>query len=743
MKKRTAFGKHNSEAKPASRLKIWAGAALLATAFMAKSSPAYADKEKPEIKFSYVDKEVGVKSLEYLDKEFKTLGEKKFREIYADDVEKIGRSYGAVIDALIEGKSNISEDFLFEIIVPEIRILYDGPVEDAKYNLYNRLGNEESDYYAAVRGNFLEYLAENFSSEKLDRERKINLGYALMYFSRDEVTKLRDELGIEYFARYPPHVLENCLNVFENKGPQEGQKLLLVMGGKDDFNGAFYYYKDLKEFHTEGYDFLIMEVSDSEELYDGWEWFAENMNTAADVMLIRAHGTPKTFQLGGSEFFEMNVLELMVTSYMDLFHLPHRNVSIYNKKRNIIKEDGIILFRSCSTGLFESGIASMISELFKVKTFAPPEPCWLKEFYFDENGLLAKVEYENEYGKVEASIFEPSTGEHGPPLITYLGDVYPNVMKSPFDYMRHSIGGIFSGSSRIHTSVFDQNNHYLGYATKGEDKHFLMSAMYSLRFEIKNLIVGAYFAGNTLSGTSTNVNMYALPWAGKVSEVLAPFMMLAYMPAEDEWNPDRITDFSGGAFLGGRTGWHHGRFEFQGSFGGGYSSAGDFSLIGIIYLRKFFVGDDKYTPVDRFEFIFDGYMSGLHKDIKFMNLSSHLSYRHKNIGGILSAYGGKISDSAYFSGDLELFWLYHYPGYLSTSFGGSWSRINEEWLNVEYQDWYATLNTGAMFSMFKVGVGAGVGTMDGEPHVVLKACISPFGMGLFSEMVYQSVKDLR
>jgi len=739
MKRGVTQEKHRPDRKACNRVKRWAGAALLATACLMHPKASNAEEDKKSHS-SYETSKINAEFIKSLDKEFHKQGEENFREIYKEEIADICSCVSYIEKAL---EAEVSEEFLRTIILSEIKekYLFDNDMIENNYKLFD----PNNSVHPSNKTIILRHIAEKFFPGITEDEKKINIGYALLYLSKDEVTKLREELGIEYFARYPPEILENCFKVLENKKQDEGQKLLFVVGGKGDWNGAFYHYHDLDQFKDKGYDFLIVEVSDSKELEKKLLWFADNMEGPADVLEIRAHGKPDSFQLeesyylGTSKMFLFEITE----SYFDSVqaYKKENEVLIFEKKRKIIKKGGVILFASCSTGKNDYGIAAEVSELLGARSFAPKDDAWISSVGIKFNWMseLIGVEYKNENGVVDTASFYPDYGQKVPPTLADFR-IEPVTLYGPFEYLRQSMGGLFSGSTRLHMSFIDENIQGMGKATKGGNSHFFFSSDYFLRFQIKKLLLGAYFSGNVLSGTSSRMNINALPTVSKLAGLITgPVILVCYLPKEDEKRTDKNMDFSGGAFIGWRTDWNKKLGELQLSAGGGYSSAGDFALVSTLYLRHYNMEENGYIPSGRLELIIDGYVSGIHEGISVLELSSHLNYRYKNIGAILSAYGGKMSNSEYFSGDLELYWIYKYPGYLSNSFGGSWSRLDEEWLKGEFWDIYTTLNTGVMLPTMKFGIGAGIGMAEGEPHFVLNISLTPVALGFISEMAYQSI----
>ncbi len=220
------------------------------------------------------------------------------------------------------------------------------------------------------------------------------------------------ELGIEFFERFNPKILENIY--LSSTGKIKTNKTALVILNKNDWNGAFLHHQQIYEsLIDKGYSLIACEAKDENEVADRYfgngHLVASKEGKKYDLVILGGHGSPASinFGSGGGEMSDIDLSDFgqnakfQVGSFAPMLKPGARWIDISCSNAGEVQQ---------STGPGNPGnfknIMKFISALAPNATiFAPKIPTNLSELKFDANGNVTDaVWYEKGAGaKINAS----------------------------------------------------------------------------------------------------------------------------------------------------------------------------------------------------------------------------------------------------------------------------------------------------------------------------------------------------
>lgn len=249
-----------------------------------------------------------------------------------------------------------------------------------------------------------------------------------------DILRVLEERGIEFYYRYTPKIIENVYRTAIEPGFSEGErngfpiKNALIVVSKSDWNGAFSRMQDsIEPLIDHGYNIMLCESETDAEvekrLLNNGLLQMNGEPVKYDLLVLVAHGhkdgmlfgdewTPQS-HLSRSDFFP----QLEESGMKDAFLPPYGNKLggyMMEDWASMFNNDAKAILISCSTGkeeyqpnflktreymgnIWNAGnyrnIAQAISDKAKIGVFAPTEPTFLREIFFDESGRVSNVAY--------------------------------------------------------------------------------------------------------------------------------------------------------------------------------------------------------------------------------------------------------------------------------------------------------------------------------------------------------------
>jgi hypothetical protein len=230
-----------------------------------------------------------------------------------------------------------------------------------------------------------------------------------------------EKLGIEFYERYDPDILENVYRTATDKGFSKGKKIAMVVLNKNDWNGAFgdhsQIYRSLVE---NNYALVICEAGNEREvvarLFGQGVDRVENANAVSgrkyDFLILGGHGDPASIDFGGwtKEQWDNPLFgRIDVSDYR-----PYSAQVGKGAWKGLFTPDASIGFASCSTGgEIEKGseisnpgnfqnVMEMVGTLAMTRVFAPKSQTNLTGLVF-KNGRVVGVEYRD----AETKMYRP------------------------------------------------------------------------------------------------------------------------------------------------------------------------------------------------------------------------------------------------------------------------------------------------------------------------------------------------
>lgn len=216
-----------------------------------------------------------------------------------------------------------------------------------------------------------------FQTDIPNMEKLINFSYGVSVLGKDKTDNMYKVLGMEYFFRYPPGLLQETS---KNSDPKQSSEkpLALALFAKSDWNNNFYGAGGEISPLMKYYRVLIVETDSDLVFYSKINEVA-GLYGKISVLAINGHGSPGGVTLG--QFTR----KTGTLSYLD--------DSEVSRLQDSFVKNPIVVFNSCSTGKHNSAIGGVFSKLLGAKVFAPIKIVYYSQYIVDGEGKLLKVCY--------------------------------------------------------------------------------------------------------------------------------------------------------------------------------------------------------------------------------------------------------------------------------------------------------------------------------------------------------------
>lgn len=206
-------------------------------------------------------------------------------------------------------------------------------------------------------------------------------------FSRELLTLLKraEKLGIDFPERFNFSTLQELVRNREANKP-DNRPLAVILYPKSDWNGASAFNDYVDALIGEGYRVMYYEAESDAQVI-------QFLNSAtgeqqAELIVFGGHGEQGNISFGNGDSEEAQL------------DLKDENQLITSGVSHALKDNGQIIIKGCSTGEGREQGNNMVNLLRRVFPQASPKGIWgptvptsIRQFIFDENHRLIKVEY--------------------------------------------------------------------------------------------------------------------------------------------------------------------------------------------------------------------------------------------------------------------------------------------------------------------------------------------------------------
>jgi len=239
-----------------------------------------------------------------------------------------------------------------------------------------------------------------------------------------DILRVLEERGIEFYYRYTSKTIENVYLTATEPGFSDGErngfpiKTALVISTKIDPNGAFSRMDaEIDPLIDHGYNIILCEAEYADEvekrLLNNGLLHQTGTPAKYDLLVIAGHG----FEFAADAIGTDRLHPLLEKEPNNIFGAPYGNAFgdyLFGDWASMFNENAKVILDSCSTGREEyvpgflktrtylgndlnpgnyQNIAQAISDKVKIGVFAPTEPTFLREIFFDESGRVSNVAY--------------------------------------------------------------------------------------------------------------------------------------------------------------------------------------------------------------------------------------------------------------------------------------------------------------------------------------------------------------
>lgn len=215
-----------------------------------------------------------------------------------------------------------------------------------------------------------------FGISNTQEELYANVVYGILHLGIEKVRILNSELGIVFFKRYKPAMLEKLYNNLQN-GFETKKPLLVVAVNKNDYNGAFYDMGRKLQYLESDFNIMVVEVSGRKEYAQMIERMYARFGNIHTGIIV-GHSTENDILLG---------------AYKSKGKISINDETLISGLRKYFEINPTIVIDGCSSGGTLDGVGRMISQNLMANVLAPDVVAYGGDYVVNNKNEISRVVY--------------------------------------------------------------------------------------------------------------------------------------------------------------------------------------------------------------------------------------------------------------------------------------------------------------------------------------------------------------